>query len=51
MMSDNDKPETAQVENTRSTPRRRGCLGHCRKFWWAYLIVAAIVAVVVVILM
>ncbi len=50
-MSDNDKIETAQVENIRSTTRRRRCLGHCAKFWWAYLIVLAIVAVVAVVLM
>lgn len=36
-MSDNDKPEAAQVENIRRAPRHRRLLGHCLKFWWLYL--------------
>lgn len=38
-----------QVENVR-TGRKRGFAGHCKKWWWVYLIaVLAIVLVVVLI--
>jgi len=47
-MSDVDKSAVAQAENSSDKPRRRGCLGHCAKFWWAYLIVVVIIVVVVV---
>lgn len=46
-MSDNDKPSTTQVE-AYDAPKKRGCLGHLKKFWWAYLIGFIIVVVVVV---
>jgi len=44
-MSDHDKPEATQLETAR--PRRRGCLGHLAKWWWAYLI--ALIAIVVLV--
>lgn len=47
-MSDYDKPAVAQAETVSSKARKRGCLGHCAKFWWAYLIVIVIIVVIVV---
>lgn len=48
-MSDIDnKAVVTQTENVASQPRRRGCLGHCARFWWAYLVVLVVVVVVVV---
>ncbi|KAH8893825.1 hypothetical protein GQ53DRAFT_745281 [Thozetella sp. PMI_491] len=44
-MSDQDKPTTTQLES--AAPRRRGCLGHLAKWWWAYL--AAFVAIVILV--
>ncbi|KAL2262304.1 hypothetical protein VTK26DRAFT_1808 [Humicola hyalothermophila] len=47
-MSDVDKAAVTQAENVAEKPRKRGCLGHCAKFWWAYLIAVVVVVVVVV---
>lgn len=47
-MSDVDKAAVTQTENVSDKPRRRGCLGHCARFWWAYLIVLVIIVVIVV---
>jgi hypothetical protein len=47
-MSDVDKAGVAQTENVSGKPRKRGCLGHCAKFWWAYLILLVVIVVVVV---
>ncbi|KAK3985690.1 hypothetical protein QBC44DRAFT_153479 [Cladorrhinum sp. PSN332] len=47
-MGENDKPIVSQSENVSEKPRRRGCVGHCAKFWWAYLILLIVVIVVVV---
>ncbi|KAL2266647.1 hypothetical protein VTJ83DRAFT_5999 [Remersonia thermophila] len=47
-MSDAEKPNATQAEATSTKPRRRGCLGHCARFWWAYLIALIVVIVVVV---
>ncbi|KAL2199505.1 hypothetical protein P885DRAFT_74669 [Corynascus similis CBS 632.67] len=47
-MSDVDKSAVAQAENVSEKPRKRGCLGHCAKFWWAYLIAIVVIVVVVV---
>ncbi|KAK3311111.1 uncharacterized protein B0T15DRAFT_520434 [Chaetomium strumarium] len=47
-MSDVDKSAVTQTENISDKPRRRGCLGHCARFWWAYLIVLVIIVVIVV---
>ena len=49
-MSDTDKPTAYQSETVQTTPRKRGFVGHCLKFWWAYLIVLIIVIVLVVVL-
>ncbi len=50
-MSDLDKTSTTQAETVEKTPRKRGCVGHCLKFWWAYLIGFVLVVVLVVCLM
>jgi hypothetical protein len=47
-MGDVDKPALTQAETASDKPRRRGCLGHCARFWWAYLIVLVVIVVVVV---
>lgn len=47
-MSDVDKSAVTQAEIASDKPRRRGCLGHCARFWWAYLIVVVVIVVVVV---
>ena len=47
-MADADKGAVSHAENVSGKPRRRGCLGHCAKFWWAYLIIVIIIVVVVV---
>ncbi|KAK4127041.1 hypothetical protein N657DRAFT_187789 [Parathielavia appendiculata] len=45
-MGDVDKSAVTQAETVK--PRRRGCVGHCARFWWAYLIVIVVVVVIVV---
>ncbi|KAK4465471.1 hypothetical protein QBC42DRAFT_261307 [Cladorrhinum samala] len=47
-MGENDKAIISHSENVSEKPRRRGCVGHCVKFWWAYLILLIVVVVVVV---
>ncbi|KAK4170496.1 hypothetical protein QBC43DRAFT_6787 [Cladorrhinum sp. PSN259] len=47
-MGENDKPIVSQEENISQKPRRRGCLGHCVKFWWAYLILLVVIVVIAV---
>jgi hypothetical protein len=47
-MADVDKAGVSHTENVSGKPRRRGCLGHCAKFWWAYLIAVIIIVVIVV---
>ncbi|KAK3902466.1 hypothetical protein C8A05DRAFT_44120 [Staphylotrichum tortipilum] len=47
-MSDIDKTAVTQTENVSEKPRRRGCVGHCAKFWWAYLILLVVIVAVVV---
>jgi len=52
MSSDLDKTSATQAEHVvEKKPRRRGCIGHCLKFWWSYLIGLIVVVVVVVCLM
>ncbi|KAJ4290099.1 hypothetical protein N0V88_006605 [Collariella sp. IMI 366227] len=41
-----DKAAVTQTEDIR--PRRRGCVGHCKKFWWAYLALLVVIVVIVV---
>ncbi|KAK1780675.1 hypothetical protein QBC45DRAFT_323173 [Copromyces sp. CBS 386.78] len=43
-----NKPEYTQTENVVEKPRKRGCAGHCLKFWWAYLIALIVIVVIVV---
>ncbi len=44
-----DKIATVEAENVvDKKPRRRGCIGHCLKFWWAYLITFIAVVILVV---
>jgi len=50
-MSEPDKTMATQSETVEKTPRKRGCVGHCLKFWWAYLIGAIILIVLLVCLM
>ncbi|AEO54476.1 hypothetical protein MYCTH_2297089 [Thermothelomyces thermophilus ATCC 42464] len=47
-MGDVDKAAVAQAENVSDKPRKRGCLGHLARFWWAYLIVLVVIVVIVV---
>lgn len=47
-MSDLDKSAVTQTENVSDKPRRRGCVGHCVRFWWAYVILLVVIVVVVV---
>jgi hypothetical protein len=47
-MSDLDKSVVTQTENVSDKPRRRGCVGHCVRFWWAYVILLVVIVVVVV---
>jgi hypothetical protein len=47
-MSDVDKAGVAPSENSSGKPRRRGCLGHCARFWWAYLLAVVVIVVIVV---
>ncbi|KAK0628403.1 hypothetical protein B0T17DRAFT_490602 [Bombardia bombarda] len=47
-MSIEDKPAVLQAENVKEKPRRRGCAGHCLKFWWVYLIALLVIIVIVV---
>ena len=42
------KPQVYQAENVVDKPKRRGCVGHCVKFWWAYLIGLIVIVVIVV---
>ena len=50
-MSLSDKNSAAQAETVEKTPRKRGCVGHCLKFWWAYLIGFIVFVVLLVCLM
>jgi hypothetical protein len=43
-MSDTGKGGAGQYE---VAPRKRGCAGHCKRFWWAYL--AATIAIIVLV--
>lgn len=43
-MGESDKAVVSHMEK----PRRRGCMGHCAKFWWAYLIALVCIIVLVV---
>jgi hypothetical protein len=43
-----DKPGVVQAEHARTAPRKRGFVGHCARFWWAYLLGVVVVVVVVV---
>lgn len=47
-MGDLDKPTVSQAEKVSGKPRRRGCVGHCARFWWVYLIVVVVIVVIVV---
>jgi hypothetical protein len=47
-MADADKATVTQAENASPKPRRRGCVGHCVRFWWVYLIALCVIVVVVV---
>jgi len=44
-----DKDVVRQTEHA-AAPKKRGCAGHCKKFWWAYLIAFVIIAVLIVVL-
>lgn len=43
-----DKDVVTQNEN--APVKKRGCAGHCKRFWWVYLIVSVVVIVLVVVL-
>ncbi|GAB1311447.1 hypothetical protein MFIFM68171_01657 [Madurella fahalii] len=43
-MGESDKAVVTHTE----AARRRGCMGHCAKFWWAYLIALVCITVLVV---
>ncbi|KAL2160946.1 hypothetical protein VTH06DRAFT_8658 [Thermothelomyces fergusii] len=47
-MADVDKSALAQAENVPGKPKKRGCLGHLARFWWAYLLVLVVIVVIVV---
>ncbi|KAI6380792.1 hypothetical protein MCOR25_001465 [Pyricularia grisea] len=49
-MSDKDVAREGVVahENVSGKSRKRGCIGHCGRFWWAYLIALIIIIVIVV---
>jgi len=47
-MSIDGKNPAVEAENIGKKPRRRGCVGHCVKFWWAYLIALIIIVAIVV---
>ncbi|KAK0660846.1 hypothetical protein QBC41DRAFT_350803 [Cercophora samala] len=47
-MADADKPVATTSENVVQKPRRRGCVGHCVRFWWVYLIVLIVLVVILV---
>ncbi|SPN96769.1 uncharacterized protein DNG_00289 [Cephalotrichum gorgonifer] len=46
-MSDKD---VAQQHQENAPQKKRGCAAHCKRFWWAYLILAVVVIVLVVVL-
>ncbi|KAK3363117.1 hypothetical protein B0T25DRAFT_30956 [Lasiosphaeria hispida] len=47
-MSLTDKPGIHESERVAVKPRKRGCLGHCIKLWWAYLIGFIVLVILVV---
>lgn len=47
-MAEVDKPVVSMTETVSGKPRRRGCVGHCVKFWWVYLIAVIVIIVIVV---
>lgn len=52
MSSGTHTPTTGSLDkygsNEYEGPKRRGCLGHLRRFWWAYVIVAIVIALVTI---
>lgn len=43
---------TSQQENAYGNPvEKRTCARHCKRFWWIYLILFAIIVLVVILLM
>ncbi|KAK5655388.1 hypothetical protein OQA88_5658 [Cercophora sp. LCS_1] len=46
-MSTDEKTAAIQAETVDQKPKRRGCIGHCLKFWWAYL--AGFIAIVILV--
>ncbi|KAK4189038.1 hypothetical protein QBC35DRAFT_171579 [Podospora australis] len=47
-MAELDKPVVSTTERVTDKPRRRGCVGHCVRFWWVYLILLIVIIVIVV---
>ncbi|KAK0730853.1 hypothetical protein B0H67DRAFT_53031 [Lasiosphaeris hirsuta] len=47
-MSLTDKAHVDESEHVAVKPRKRGCLGHCIKLWWAYLIGFIVLVILVV---
>jgi cytoskeletal protein RodZ len=43
-----DETAVSQTDTFSDKPRRRGCLGHCARFWWAYLLAVVVIVAVVV---
>ena len=39
------------VASSSKPSKGRGCKNHCKRFWWAYLIVFVIIAILVPVLM
>lgn len=35
-------------ENAVKTPRKRGCMGHCKRFWWVWLLVFGVLVAIIV---
>lgn len=49
-MSDNLKDGSHATSNETgvASTRSKGAAGHCKRFWWVYLLVLAVIIVVVV---
>jgi hypothetical protein len=46
-----DTKDATHHETIKGEKKRGGCAGHCKRFWWIYLIISILVILLVVLLM
>lgn len=51
MSSEVVKGEHAHYDHAHAGGKKKGCMAHCKRRWWVYLIIAIIAIVLIVVLM